>query len=236
VAIIGSPKYGTHGAHGSQRRVLIRHFYTWDNFLSYLRRSFVEFQPFIYGISPYPIGPQTPYFKLGDKTSEPLQNHQFNSSIPILPLTLAVFIVGIRDGLSSTIQNIARIVLHVEYPNMNLSRPPILIDGELAEYKGVPYECTMGIVLHQFIAQSMTLSAASELTPHSFQGGKYDLRPGPKLKTHIRCSFANDEKDHFSHQEFDYDFGLALFDNFKEDDDTTFDVSMQQQVAFKNLN
>lgn len=141
---MGSNLFGTHGAHGAQKRIRIIHFFTWEQCTTYLTRCNFK----VYGISPRKL--------LGNVGKESdtgiLSNSAFVSQAAYsvdFGSQSSAFIVGEKDGLTEEMLSICHTILHVELPDTSFEA-------------SVPYESKIGICMYHFASTSLPAVSAFE--------------------------------------------------------------------------
>lgn len=101
IIIVGSPKFGTHGAMGAQKYTQIMHYYTWGECLDYVREKGCD----VVGISPHLVTS-----KVATKVSKCVDSLSFKSSV--------CFVIAEKDGLTQDMINFCDEVFHVSVPSM----------------------------------------------------------------------------------------------------------------------
>jgi tRNA G18 (ribose-2'-O)-methylase SpoU len=122
IAVVGSPLFSTHGAHGAQNHVQVVHFYYWKDCVEFCREKGCN----IFAISPAVV----------QASSERIVGSYSVDSFVFSSLS-ACFIVGEKDGLTREQLDIADCVLHVDVPNATFA-------------DNVVYDSKVAICLHHF--------------------------------------------------------------------------------------
>ncbi len=137
VAIVGSPKYSTHGAHGAQNHMQVIHFYYWKDLIEYVKERGCQ----TCSISPKSIE-QTTSSRLDDDSSVTTISTTKSHSVDDFQFIQSTcFIVGEREELTTEQINICDHILHVEIPNMNYQHL-------------VHYDTKISLCFQQFAIQS----------------------------------------------------------------------------------
>lgn len=102
--IVGSPKFGTHGAHGAQNYIPIVHFYYWSECVEYVRERGCS----LVAVTPFALRPDTA--EAGGPTSLSVDTFSFSKN--------TCFLIGDKDGCTAGQLAIADEILHVESPNL----------------------------------------------------------------------------------------------------------------------
>ena len=184
LAVVGSPVFSTHGAHGSKTKIEIRHYFTWSELALFLEE--INLTPYVtYGIdcSPWSHQEDSASSTIAiNKRSKQLSNEFFFNTISqsggdsIAPiLNMFVFVIGGSDEFSDELRVVCDRVVAINFPSSN----PLLnstLESQTqndscdhmgncnaASYSDNPrlhparlaYESTVGIVLHRFRSQQV---------------------------------------------------------------------------------
>lgn len=132
--IVGSPTFSTHGAHGSQSKIELRHFYTWPDFFESLRDVGDEDSPHNSSCS-YVCGITCRELNTGPILSTPLDQVLKDMALTLTKTNIAcnrepiiVFVLGGREELSSEALAVCRAVAHVCLPASNRATTPSIDD------------------------------------------------------------------------------------------------------------
>lgn len=134
IIIVGSPQYGTFGAHGAQKHIRVLHFYYWSEFYQYIKQ--ME-NCLVYGVShsSSSISTLSTNIELISKPNIPIHNINFNNNN-------SVFMMGESNNLLTEEQLIlCDNIIHVPFPNSNLE-------------KLVNYDSKLAICMHHFCTQN----------------------------------------------------------------------------------
>ena len=145
--IVGENKVGFHGAFGSNTRILILHFNTWPEVLSFLRgkRNAVQF----YGVSP--PGLESP--GCVSLKACPFERLVEGNSV--------CFVVGARgEPLSEEILQFLDIEIKVEFPVPKFA-------------KLLQFEEVFAIAIHNYVSSMKSKGGSNILVPHERRGEKY---------------------------------------------------------------
>jgi tRNA G18 (ribose-2'-O)-methylase SpoU len=134
IIIVGSPQYGTFGAHGAQKHIRVIHFYYWKEFYEYIKQ---KNNCLIFGLShtSSSISTLSTNIELLSKPNIPIHETNFNNND-------SVFMMGESNNLLTEEQLIlCDNILHVPFPNSNLE-------------KLVNYDSKVAICMHHFSTQA----------------------------------------------------------------------------------
>jgi hypothetical protein len=150
LVVIGSPKFGTHGAHGSHKYIDAMHYFYWDNFFADMKSQGVT----TVGISPRILAPSTS----GGSSSKTLDSIRFTQGCNY------AFVLDPPNSQSYDGGSILRRcdhILHVNYPLGPAANEFIL------------YDASVSLVL-------LKLRTDTNTVPHAFSSEKFLLAEAPR--------------------------------------------------------
>ena len=147
LVIVGENKVGFHGAFGSNTRIMILHFYTWPEAISFLRSK--RHMVYFYGVSPP---------GLEDKSCQSLKACEF----PMLTESDSVcFVVGARaEPLSAEILSFVDISIKIDFPVAKFA-------------KMLQFEEAFAIAIHHYVSSMKDKDGNPAFIPHKWEGEKY---------------------------------------------------------------
>lgn len=167
IAIVGSPKFSTHGAYEAKKFIRVIHFFYWKDCIEFVKKRGC----LVYSISPRRLG-----FSSQNKEGNVADSACTSYPIEAVPFceNFAAFIVGEKEGLTLEQITISDRVLHVTFPHQ-----------ELEEF--VHYDSKIATCFHHY-------ASSAGLSQRSRQGEKYTLHEVKSLLSEGLKALRIDEK------------------------------------------